>query len=483
MSGGARPGGRFGFYYEGPAKHRPAETVKPMDAEQKFEARLRVFTDKRRRHLLAAGGGALLSEDLHMGLEDYLHISRRRRLAPMPMFKLQIHMVQDLVIAEKNIVQCKQESKVRHEKINQGAPDKDNLEEEMRSIDRELHFQEAEARAIRDIADGIAWRLFEYDRPILTELANRPGTKHINLEGIEAELHELGAVFSSRKGIGVLNDLTHFLKLGDITIRKESGTFELVEVKKGHKTSGRITRQRQALRRAIAFLNTGEREEEEGRILISELEVTPETFHANIGRLTADAEKQGAAIERIGEHLIVECIDFTKIRETGEVKKMEAVMEQTREWVQAWHDNDELVMDFWSQEKYIQIGNYAPFSIFPFTDIARVKLMTGALWLVAYVNISAVLRYFEGKGWKAVRMPEELLQEAANKGSTRYMGLVTVRKGPSTIEVPAPLFGRLGFEFLKPRTLVNAFEEILAAGEPEAPMSFPNFLGEAEIWD
>ena len=49
----------------------------------------------------------------------------------------------------------------------------------------------------------------------------------------------------------ILTDLTHFLKLGDLIIKKDDGTFEIVEVKKGHKSSGRITRQRQEMRRTV----------------------------------------------------------------------------------------------------------------------------------------------------------------------------------------------------------------------------------------
>lgn len=417
-----------------------------------------------------------------MVLEDYLHISLLRRHTPLPLFKLQIHLVQDLVLAEKAIADYKQKREERCAKISEGAPDKEKLEGEVRSIDRELHFWEAECRAIRDIADGIAWRLFDYDRAILCELANRPASKHISLEGIEAELHEFGQVFNSREGIAVLNDLTHFLKLGDVTIRKDTGTFELVEVKRGHRTSGRIRRQKQDMRRTAAFLNTGEREGEEGRIVISDLGVKPETFHPNIRRIITNAEEKGAAIERIGEHLIVECTDFTRAADIG-VERMRAILDPAGGWVEDWAQKGELVMDFLSQDKYLDVRNYSPFSIFPFPELVRVKLMTGGLFLIAYLNISAVVRYFEQRGWKVVKKPEEHMEEIEKRGAVKDIGLATLRKGPLTTEIPWPWFGRLGFEFLRPRTLVDALEAILAAGEPEAPMSFVNLSGEAEIWD
>ncbi len=451
------------------SKEKISLMVKGPDSRQRFRARITVFNEQRRRQLSSAVGGATIPEELHMVLEDYLHISLKRREAPLSLFKLQMHMIQDLAVAEQAIAQYKQEREERLKQIDNCQDEKVMLEGEIKVIERELRFNEAEVRALRDIADGIAWRMFDFDRATLTELANRPGRKHLNIEGINAELHEFAAVFHEREGVAVFNELTHFLKLGDVTIRKNSGEFEIVEVKTGHKTSGRITRQKQDMRRSVTFLNTGEREEEAGRIGILELDIRPETFHRLIDRIFRDAGEKGAVVERIGDHLIVECIDFMRV---GKVDRsgVESVMARAREWTERWEAEGDLVLSHWSQEKYLEVRNYAPFSIFPFPEIVRVKLMTGSLWLVTYVNISAVTRYFEQRGWKVVKTYEQLFEEAEETGDARMMGLVTVRKGPSTIEVPAPLFGRLGHEFVKPRTLVDTLESVLSRGERVNPI-------------
>jgi hypothetical protein len=111
------------------------------------------------------------------------------------------------------------------------------------------------------------------------------------------------------------------------------------------------------------------------------------------------------------------------------------------------------------------------------------KLMTGALSVMAYVNVSAFLRYCEQRRWKVVKMPVEHLEEAEKSGEGKSLRLATIRKGPLTLQLPGPLIARLGFEFLRPKTLVDAFEAQLALGEPATKMSFPNFSGEPEIWD
>jgi hypothetical protein len=212
----------------------------PTRPEDRIKARFEVFNEKRRRQLQSAAGSALLPEEIEMMLEDQLHITLVRRDSPLPLFKVQMSMLADLVSSEHAISHYKRAKPEQQPQPGSNVQDKDKLEEGLRLIDREIHFHQAICRAVRDIGDGIAWRLFDYDRVTLTMIANRPASKHINLAGLEPELIEFSRAFDSRKGAAVLNDLTNFLKLADVTVRKDDGTFELVEVKAGHKSSGRL---------------------------------------------------------------------------------------------------------------------------------------------------------------------------------------------------------------------------------------------------
>jgi hypothetical protein len=301
---------------------------------------------------------------------------------------------------------------------------------------------------------------------------------------LEAELLEFAQAFESKGGIGILNDLTHFLKLGDITIRKDEGTFEIVEVKAGQKWRGRITRQKQALRETVAFLNTGEKEGAEEKLTIRQLDVKPESFIGHVRKIVETAQKEGASVERIGDHLIIECTDFQKAGEIG-IEETKGILKKARDGAENWRKNGDIVVDLISQEKYMDVRNYAPFSIFPLPALARVKLITEALLIITYVNISAVVRYFEQKGWKIVKSPQEHIEELLKQAEVREMSLATVKKGPLTVAVPFLWFGRVGFEFLKPRTLVDVLEAKLSEGPPEngSTSHFANLNGEPNIWD
>lgn len=75
--------------------------------QRRFVGRVRIFNEQRRQEF-AQAGFPLVPEDQHMALEDYLDISRRRHLTSIPLFKLQLHMLEDLITAERLISQYKQ---------------------------------------------------------------------------------------------------------------------------------------------------------------------------------------------------------------------------------------------------------------------------------------------------------------------------------------------------------------------------------------
>jgi hypothetical protein len=71
---------------------------------------IKIFDEQRRKEFEAAGS-PLVPEDQLMMYEDYLDISRRRHLTRLPLFKLQAHMLQDLLVAERMLGQYREELK------------------------------------------------------------------------------------------------------------------------------------------------------------------------------------------------------------------------------------------------------------------------------------------------------------------------------------------------------------------------------------
>lgn len=489
--------------------------------QRRFVGRVRIFNEQRRQEF-AQAGFPLVPEDQHMALEDYLDISRRRHLTSIPLFKLQLHMLEDLITAERLISQYKQkkqelvrepaaeqhespgsaepeehkpaDTEAKHELADAAVPEEDESAEvaseqhesldgraDIRAINRELFFLKAEVTALRDIADGIAWRLFDYDRAVLHELARRSSKKHINPEGLQAELYALASFFNDRTGIAVLNDLTNFLKFGDVTVRHDSGEFEIVEVKASTTKSGRLTRQRQGLTELVSLLSSDQGLDIAGEpVKMSAVDVVPEMFVGNLRGLLERAAVHGASVEFIGSHLVVECMDFTSVRAKHlEKDRVFAVIDRSRSVLDKWAAAGDFVLPLEGHERYAHAQNYVPFSIFPLEPKICVRLMTGAIRVVAYLNVFAVLKEMEERGWTVVEGPNELAQSEDGPGAE--VPIAVLKKGPLTTSIPAALLGRLAMEFLKPRSLAGLLDGVLA-DRREGGYRFVNFAGEHSMW-
>jgi hypothetical protein len=434
-----------------------------------------------------------------MMLEDFLDISRRRSLTRLPLFKLQMYMLQGLVIAERAIAHYRQvlnelscrdltdEEGISADESEDDADLEDTKEtkvapsdsDEVRLLKRELYFNKMEVRALRDIADGIAWRLFDYDRAVLHELSRRPTGKHINLAGLEAELQALASYFNQQDGVAVLNDLTNFLKFGDITVRRESGEFEIVEVKSGSSGGGRVTRQRQGLTELVTVLSMDQGREIGGRaVKISSVDVQPDMFVGNLRTLLRRAETEGAAVEIVGSHLLIECFDKLAIIERKKQREQVfAILDRAKPALDKWKGDFVIRLD--AQQRYAHAQNYVPLSIFPLEPLTCVRLISGAVDLDAYLNVSAVLRDLEGRGWEVVKSPLQLAK--SEEALTGEVPMAVLRKRDFTTHVPATLFGRLGMEFLKPRSLALLFDAT-AEQRDGGGYQLVNFVGESKMW-
>ena len=159
------------------------------------------------------------------------------------------------------------------------------------------------------------------------------------------------------------------------------------------------------------------------------------------------------------------------------------LFENARSYTDKLLDQGDIVLPFFADDRYINVQNSAPISIFPFPESARVKLITGATYLWTFVNVSAVLRYFEQRGWTIVATPEECLRHAEEQNPRVEPIIAKLRKGRRTVQLSYHLIARIGYEFWKPRTLIDMCEVPLDLATEQRAWRFTNLIGEAEIWD
>ena len=456
---------------------------------RKYSRRSIAFDEFRRKQVSIFGGRAIPAAEHLMVLEDHLDIAMRRRNNAYPLFKLQMALLTDLITAEKAVADCKK----KIEDLKTAPAEAADIE----AVSAEQQRYTALRRALRDIGDGIAWRLLEYDRAALVSLASHARKPHINIEGLPAELNAFADIWNSYSGsMLVLNDLTHFLKKADITVRRDANHFEFVEVKSSRTKSGTMSRQKADLAETLAFLNEQGGERHGETVRIRSLPVRPKGFFNAVCSTIREAEKEGTAWAKIGEHLTVEFIDWSVVLRGGVEEPDMRKIEESAAVAEKWGQAGDVVTPYIGAERYLFVRNVAPYSIFPFSGLQRVKLMTNTLMTMSRLNVSAVTRYIASQGWTLVHPPEFYVEEARKVLNTPpddtaetafdklpVTPLATFKKGALTLDLPATWAVRLAQEYLAPRTVLDVFESLLRAGPSKETATLINFDGESDQWD
>jgi hypothetical protein len=184
------------------------------------------------------------------------------------------------------------------------------------------------------------------------------------------------------------------------------------------------------------------------------------------------------AVEIIGSHLVAQCADFMSSKGFDK-NRAKAIMDRGAAILKRWEASKDFFLPLYSQHRLAHAQNYAPLSIFPLDSKSCARLLSGAVQLRAWVNVSAVLREFESKGWQVVHQEIIEMGEAAST-LTRDVPMARLRTGRFRISVPATLFGRLGMEFLKPRSLAQLLDA-MAEQHDEGGIQIINFAGEGEM--
>lgn len=155
-------------------------------------------------------------------IEIYLSISRNNFKNRLAMFKLQLWILDDYVGNIKLIDQLKidinnVEAEIKNGN-NQESVDKINY------LKRKISDFEHLNRILKDVMDGVAWRSFGFNRAILYLLADKESIKVLRPdEGLINSILVLSEMFMNPQKTAILNDLTSFLRVGDITVLNENG--------------------------------------------------------------------------------------------------------------------------------------------------------------------------------------------------------------------------------------------------------------------
>ncbi|MBI5122815.1 hypothetical protein HZA75_03065 [Candidatus Roizmanbacteria bacterium] len=400
-------------------------------------------------------------------LLEVLTESRRSDITNVEFFQLQGKIIEKIIPLEKKISFFK---KTADPKIRNQA-----------WYTRELY--KAQWRAIKQVMDGIAWRMLKFDRIALRQIAEHNPTGHLS-EGILEEVQKGGEIVNSSDHFVIFNDLTNFLRHGDLTIFTPNEIL-IDEVK----TKGKATKaQSESLDKLLNRLNKRVYKIGDVEAGFIEIKGSPSNFLKEVESIIIKAMTNHERIfaQRVSPYLWVSCIYIPTIEQnikSGISPKLPS-------------------SPFPGAESLPPIGNFtlfdsfspnlAPYSIFPFAENIIVGLMTGEIQLKAVISRKELVKSAKGKGWELTFPAREVISKMYDKAKTRnecrevsrsVENYVTFKKGAFEYKMGKEILYRIDSEFLSIKALLASAEQVRTMTGSGVSRTFTtNFSEEHEMW-
>lgn len=448
-------------------------TIKPGMYGRAFQWRI-AKTKKESTGDVAESFVTLSTGDWIDVMEDYLGITRKRMKNHIAMAKVQLHIAEDIMFAQGAVKYYRK----NFDELTaaEGGAVAAGASIAKKEITKELFLHRMFANCFRIIGDGIAWRALGFDRAVLRALAGSAVKQQLLEQGTINEMHHFAKAFDTGQGFAILNPITNSLAIGDVTIIKNDGTVEAVEVKSTNADGGRVARQKQRMREITELIKTGAGELEGQDITIVRFDVPLDNNLADLRRLLEEATRSGHAGEMIHNCCYVEAFDLEGLVDVGDKWKQEVT--EKRKVMSPWSDAKDLVMKTSSMDLLAFTPNCAPYSVFPFSDRTCAELLTGSKHYTAFLNLTELGREFERLGWKVEKGPEELMQ-----GATRMTPMFRLKHNGMFGEVPPADVMRMNMELIRPHVftrVLDAIFEMGPGGMPESGMIVYN--REKDLW-
>ncbi len=281
-------------------------------------------------------------------------------------------------------------------------------------------------RTLQTIADGIAWRSFKFNRPLLRVMSENKDSGGLVKEGYDYVA--LLRRFLMMKPFIIANDLTRFLRIGDITLFFPDGRIVIQEIKgkgsklvdagiileemKKHRIVPSSQKMRQKMRQLVAQMAIINNKievpiMEDGKMKgklevdILNLQFKISNHFAKIRRLIKLANRQHAAAQLVEKGYYIEVVAGEKM--TANVAE---VVKKLREKDPGWiNERDGSVIKLSNFDSMVDAGkdfprNMPPYSVFPFSAHDCIRLTMGHLHIFVFVDLKVLKKRLEDQGWQ-----------------------------------------------------------------------------------
>ena len=438
--------------------------------------------------------------------------SKRHKHKKDVMLAMQYKLAQAETLFWEKLREGREKAKKLHDK-SQLTPKE---EKELEGLEDHILIHEQLIRISRTICDGIAWRNLNYNRTFLNSSSRGfgAGSVDVNSKEFRSEFMWAHRISKSLDSLVILNDLTHFLRVGDLTEIKDGVAF-IHEIKKyGKDIKNMFTLKRVQGKAKIS--NQAKRLLELQRIAIANkariggididtrvMELEPRTYISRIKRLFRKSEKKMVVSENFDNCIQIEVTNFRAINENKkpvdveELKKL-SPKEKTKDLVLI-HSNWDT---FYSDEKGNFVRSAPPYSIFPFSAKDCMYLMSGYYLVKCTLNVTKLKEILKQHNWEIEdRTETDLDKQIADfeKDKDRMFsvkdglyahspddhGLFIIRRGPFSVALDTMLYARLTMEYLTFSSFLDILEYMyrVASQRQSSDAYFPRFRNENELWN
>lgn len=369
--------------------------------------------------------------------------------------------------------------------------------------------------AVKSLTDGIAWRNMRFDRNIIRVLSENEATGHVESGGSGlAEDYWCHRITNYLKKVVIRNDLTNFLRIGDLTEIDYPAVF-LHEIKSKVKKDGRwrtksvrnmftikkgqqLSPQTRRLRQAQKIVLERKAQTTEGVVEFIDVDVPYRTYFSVVRPLIRKARREGYACRLVDDCLGIECMHWETVAKQAKEQKREVWrdLKPAADW-----SKKELVVvtsnfDSFTHHEGQFLRNSVPYSVFPLSVRDCADLLMGNLLLRTRLNIPLLMKKFEENGWEVTpqdfgkvsanlpRSPREVFfGDIFHESDTASEAIFFIKRGAFNLNVSFNWVHRLTMEFMTVDTLLRFVDYLHKTSVPYKPrLVAAMFKEERKLW-
>jgi hypothetical protein len=273
------------------------------------------------------------------------------------------------------------------------------------------------SKAIKEIADGVAWRTLQHSRFKVRLLSQGMYSGHTwGKIGQSSEI-EVAQRVASQGSFVLVHDITNCLRVGDLSLIKPGAEVDiyLAEIKANKiitpksilkKTPSNTSKQEKRLIQAQVALSKKVFPAAHGEVPVIPIKFNTDNHMNSVGAVLKKAEEKGAYGKMVSPYLHIEAIDLPKLFKMANYKDVIESLSRPKDKQSFSHSSyDRLVRNSVGEVE----RNSPPYTIYPLPVPIISKLIKGEMLLTATLYIDRLADAFKSMGWE-LSVNQEVLE-------------------------------------------------------------------------